>query len=184
MTKIRIAGSLVAAALVLGVAWAGETVKSGPQVGEKIPGPFQPLHCNGENAGEKVCLVCKNGPNPVAMIFAREVSEPLTTLIKKIDASTAEHKDAKMGSFVVFCTDSDELGKQLKELAEKENIKNTILSIDNSAGPKGYNVAKDADVTVVLYTNQMVKANYAFAKGELKEKDIDAILGDVSKILQ
>jgi hypothetical protein len=28
-----------------------------------------------------------------------------------------------------------------------------------------------------------VKANYAFKKGELKEKDIEAIVGDLSKIL-
>jgi hypothetical protein len=181
MTKIRIAGSLVAVALMLSVAVAGE--KSGPQAGEDIPGPFHPLNLTGAKAGEKNCLVCQNGGNPVAMIFAREVSEPLATLVKKIDAATGEHKDAKMGSFVVFLTDSEDLGKHVKEWAEKENVKNTILAVDNPAGPKGYNVAKDAEVTVVLYTNRAVKANYSFAKGELKEKDIDAILSDVSKIL-
>jgi hypothetical protein len=35
----------------------------------------------------------------------------------------------------------------------------------------------------VLYTDHTVKANYAFKKGELKDKDIDAITKDVSKIL-
>jgi hypothetical protein len=183
MTRIRFAGSLVAVALILGVALAGDNLKSGPQAGQEIPGPFHPLNLTGAKAGEKNCLVCQNGSNPVAMIFAREVSEPLATLVKKIDAATGEHKDAKMGSFVVFLTDSEDLNKHVKDWAEKENIKNTILAVDNPAGPRGYKVAKDADITVVLYTNRAVKANHTFAKGELKEKDIDAILSDVSKIL-
>ena len=169
-------------ALVGGVL-AAEAIKSGPQPGEELAGPFHPLNVTGPNAGEKQCLYCKNGTNPVAMIFAREVSEPLAVLVKKIDAATGEHKDAKMGSFVVFLTDSEDLNKHVTEWAAKENVKNTILAVDNPAGPKGYKVAKDADVTVVLYTNRAVKANYSFAKGELKEKDIDTILSDISKIL-
>ena len=51
-----------------------------------------------------------------------------------------------------------------------------MLSIDNPAGPKGYKVSRDADVTVVLYTQHTVKANYAFGKGELKDKDIEKIV--------
>ena len=46
-----------------------------------------------------------------------------------------------------------------------------------------YKVNKDADVTVVLYTQHMVKANHTFAKGELKDKDIDAVVADVVKIV-
>jgi hypothetical protein len=117
------------------------------------------------------------------MVFARETSEPLTKLIKKLDACTDKHNDCKMGSFVVFLNDSEELGKHLKEMAEKEGLKQTVLAIDNPAGPKGYNVDKNADVTVVLYTDRMVKANHSFRKGELKDKDIDLIVKDVSKIL-
>jgi len=59
----------------------------------------------------------------------------------------------------------------------------TILSTDNAAGQKAYNVDKDADITVVLYTAHEVKANYAFKKGQLKDKEMDKIVADVSKIL-
>ena len=118
------------------------------------------------------------------MIFAREISDGLTSLVKKIDAATADNSKCRMGSFVVFLSkDQDELEKQLKELAKKEKIDKTVLSIDNPAGPKGYNVAKEADVTVVLYTKKTVKANYAFKKGEMKDADIDKIVGDLVKIL-
>ncbi len=117
------------------------------------------------------------------MIFAREVSDPLTSLVKKIDAATAKHSDCHMGSFVVFLNDDEGLEKKLKELAKKDKIDHTVLTIGNPRGVNGYNIPKDADVTVVLYTNRTVKANYAFKKGELKSADIDKIVGDVSKIL-
>src|SRR5687768_11015912 len=103
------------------------------------------------------------------MIFAREVSDSLTSLVKKIDAATAQNSDKKMGSFVVFLSDDEKLGEQAKTLAEKEGIKKTVLSIDNVAGPKGYAIAKEADVTVVLYNKRKVESNHAFRKGELNE---------------
>ena len=189
MKKVAIAIASVFAIGVLGAVLflnslpAAEQVKSGPQVGEDVPGPFHPLNVTGEDAGKKACLYCKNGNNPVAMVFAREVSPSLTKLIKKIDTCTEKHSDCKMGSFVVFLSDEEKLADQLKDVAKKESIERTVLSIDNPAGPKGYNVIQDADVTVVLYTKHTVKANYAFKKGELKDKDIDKIMGDVSKIL-
>jgi hypothetical protein len=182
--KLRIAaGSFLGLALIVGVGLARETLVSGPQVGDEVPGPFQPLNVTGADAGQKVCLYCKNGTNPVAMIFARDLSEPVTALIKKIDAATEENKENHMGSFVVFLNDSEDLGGKLKEMADKENIKNTVLAIDNPAGPAAYKVAKDADVTVVLYNKHKVKANFAFAKGELKDKDIDRILAGVPNIV-
>src|SRR5437899_2105473 len=180
---------LIGAALLLTVAFVltgfavADPLKSGPQVGQEVPGPFHPLNVTGDKAGQKNCLYCQNGSNPVAMIFAREVSEPLTKLIKKVDAATAEHSDCQMGSFVVFLSDAEDLSAKLKDVAEKESIKTTVLSIDNPAGPGSYKVSKDADVTVVLYNQHKVKANYAFKKGELKDKDIDVVVADISKIL-
>jgi len=183
MRKHRIAVTCLTLALTAGMVFAAEGLKSGPQVGQKVPGPFRPLNINGEAAGQKFCLYCKNGTNPVAMVFAREVNEPVTKLIKKLDACTGKHTEASMGSFVVFLSDSEGLDKELKEVASKEQLKHTVLAIDNAAGPKAYNVAKDADVTVVLYTDHEVKANYSFKKGQLKDKEVEKIVADVAKIL-
>jgi hypothetical protein len=184
MFRLRIVtGALLALILVVGGGvWAAENLKSGPQVGSSVPGPFHPLHITWENAGQKVCLFCKNGANPVAMIFAREVSPTLTTLIKKIDAATADHQGEHMGSFVVFLKFNEQMARQVKQLADKEGIQNTVLSLDNPAGPQAYRVSKNAEVTVVLYTNRTVKANYAFRKGELNEKQVTQIVADLSKI--
>ena len=117
------------------------------------------------------------------MIFAREVSDNLTSLVKKLDEATASNSKCSMGSFVVFCSDEEGLDKKLKSIAEKEKLKKIVLSIDNPAGPKGYDVSEKADVTVVLYKERKVEANYSFGKGELNDKSIDTIIGEVKKIV-
>ncbi len=121
------------------------------------------------------------------MIFAREVSDSLTSLVKKIDAATAKNSAHNMGSFVVFMSDDEGLEKKLKNLADKENLKQTALTIDNPTGPSDYHIAKDADITVVLYRGSYskgaVKANRAFKKGELTGRDIDGIVEALAKIL-
>ena len=184
MKRVLIAAGLVlAVALVVTNFAAADPLKAGPQVGQEVPGPFHPLNVTGPKAGQKNCLYCQNGSNPVAMIFARDVSEPVTKLIKKVDEATAQHGDCQMGSFVVFLSDAEDLQAKLKDVAEKENIKTTVLSIDNPAGPGGYKVSKDADVTVVLYNQHKVKSNFAFKKGELKDKDIDLVVADITRML-
>ncbi len=180
----RILAVVCTLVLVAGLAVAAEALKSGPQVGEAVPGPFHPLNINGSAAGQKNCLFCSNGNNPVAMIFAREVSPALSTLIEKVDAATGKNSECKMGSFVVFLNDDQALEKDLKKLADQKALKHTVLSIDNAAGPQNYNVSKDADVTVVLYRERKVKANYAFKKGEMKKGDVEKVVADIAKITQ
>jgi len=58
MLKYMKAGALVLAALVVSGAVADEALKSGPQVGKNAtPNPFNPLHCNGPDVDQKLCLV-------------------------------------------------------------------------------------------------------------------------------
>ena len=177
---------MLAAAVVLGlggVAFAAD-LKSGPQAGQEVPGPFHPLNVTGEKAGEKFCLYCKNGDRPVAVVFARSVDDPnVQKLIKAIDDVTAKNAAAKMGSFVVVLSNEEKLEGKLKDLAAKNKLKDVVLSIESPEGPKDYGIAKDADVTVLLYTERVVKGNYAFEKGKLTEKDVAKIVGDVAKIL-
>jgi len=107
----------------------------------------------------------------------------LTSLVKRVDDATVTNKSARMGSYVVFCSDEEGLAARLKDLVKKEGLKKTVLTIDNRSGPSGWDIAKDADITVVLYTGRTVKANYVFKKGDLKPGDIDTIVADVAKIL-
>ncbi len=172
----------VVGAGVASFAMAAE-LKSGPQAGDKIPGPFHPLNVTGASAGKKNCLVCQHGSNPVAIVFARTADCPGTAkLIKKLDEATAANSKCEMGSFAVFLSDDDKLASKLEEMAKKSEIKNLTLSIDNPAGPSKYNVSEDADITVILYNEHKVAANYAFKKGEITDANIEAIIKDVAKI--
>jgi hypothetical protein len=162
---------------------AGDSVPSGPQVEEEVPGPFYPMTYNGSKAGQKDCQFCKNEDHPVVMVFARALTEPVTTLIRELDASTVAHADAEMGSCVIFLSDDKELPSRLKELAGKEKIQHTILAVYPPTGPPKYKINTNADVTVLLYTKTVVKANHAFGKGQMTDSDVDKILKDLSKIL-
>jgi hypothetical protein len=133
----RILAVAFLATLSAGLVLAAETIKSGPQVGEDLAGPFHPLNVTGSQAGKKNCLYCSNGSNPVAMIFARSASEELGKLCKKIDGCCEKNGDCKMGSFAVVCTDEEGAEAKLKKLDKDNDLKRIVLAIDNPAGPFG-----------------------------------------------
>ena len=49
-------GSALCGVMLAAGALAGD-LKSGPEVGKNIPGPFHPLNVTGAKAGEKFCQV-------------------------------------------------------------------------------------------------------------------------------
>ena len=178
----------VTAVALLGFVGADEAkmdLKSGPQVGEKVPGPFEPMNVTGDKAGEKACLFCKNGDNPVICIFARTCECPgLAKLVKAVEETTAKNTDAKLGSFIVVVGEEEKLDAKLKKWAEDNGLKSLIVSfMAPSKLPEKYNINNDADITVLLYVKKEVKANHAFKKGEITEENVKTITGEVSKIL-
>src|SRR5262249_12449460 len=175
----------LAVALALGATLsAAEPIASGPKGGEELPGPFHPLNVTGPDAGQKACLYFHSGAAPVAMVFAREATPAVAKLLKKLDEAAVKNKSAEMGGVAVFCNDDGGLKSKLEELAKKEGLKEVVLAIEGPAGPPEYKVAKDADVTVILYTKRVVKANHSFRKGELDDKTIEKVVADVSKIVK
>ncbi len=56
MRKHFALGATLALALLVGCAEAGDSVKSGPEVGQGCV-PFHPLNVTGQFAGQKQCLV-------------------------------------------------------------------------------------------------------------------------------
>ena len=113
----------------------------------------------------------------------------MTSLVKKIDQrmdAAAGKTPRSLGAYVIFVSNADGLDRRLREMAEKEPLKRVSLSI--GAPPKNYEVADEADVTVVVYnpgrrSQQSVTANFALRKGELDEAKIDAIAKALSDVL-
>jgi hypothetical protein len=181
MKKHLLAGLTLA--VFAGAAFAADAIKSGPQVGQEVPGVFEPLNINnGEKSGQKNCLYCQFGQKASVMVFAREINPQVKALIKKLDACTTKNKE--MCTCVIFCSDDKGLEKQLGTIAKDEKLEGCILAIDNPAGPEKYNIAKDADVTVLVYKDRKVAANFAFKKGDMKDKDVEAITAEAAKLVK
>ena len=57
MNRRLFVGAFALTAMAMAMAVAGEGLKSGPQTGTSIPGPFHPTNLTGAQAGKKHCLV-------------------------------------------------------------------------------------------------------------------------------
>jgi hypothetical protein len=197
---LRIVGVLLLAGA--GVLQAGEGLKSGPPVGGYLPGTFQPFNLNGKIGKDRFhCLVCEYGLKPTVMVFARERPDPkdaaLADLLQKLDAAVERYKDAYLSAFVVFLSPDartsvtdpkpEDPAKLVEEAAawdallarlrpKAEKLKNVVVAVYPARGPGGYNLAKEADVTVVLYRGHKVLANFAFAEGKLSEAGVGEVM--------
>jgi hypothetical protein len=174
--------SFIVALLSSGIALAG-SVTSGPQAGEKVPGPFKVLNITGPEAGQTSCQYCNHGTRPVTAIFIKSITPEIAQLLKIIDTVTAKNQKTGLGSFVVVCNDADGLDQQLQAIAGQLGLEKTILTLYKGGGPEKYHLSPEADVTVLLYNHLTVKANYALKNAELTEAAAKAILADLAKML-
>jgi hypothetical protein len=102
----------------------------------------------------------------------------LTSLVKAVDSAIAENK--KLKCFVVYLTSDAKAGAaELEKLASSAGIKNVPLTVfDDVKGPEGYDIAKEADVTIMMWSGTKVKANHAFAKGAFTEALAAKVAGE------
>jgi hypothetical protein len=115
--------------------------------------------------------------------MARQTAGPLTSLVKSLDAESIKHKALK--SFVVVLTDNAEkTAATLKAMAADTKIENVPLTlVAEPGGPPDYEIARDADVTVMMWTQHTVKVNRAYRKGGLTEAEVARIIAELPKIL-
>ncbi len=175
---------LFAALATAGLAFAGE-VKSGVAIGEKTAA-FNVKDVTGPAKGTSLCYRCKYGNRPVACVFTREITPEVGALVKEIDQAVGQNADKKMAAFVVLLTDdADAASKQLTKLAEEQKIKNVPLTVfDGAAGPEKYKIAKDAAVTVMMWTKGRIQVNEAYAAGKLSTDEAKKVAGQTDKILK
>ena len=154
------------------------------KVGDGVA-PFNVVDVTGPRAGEKLCYRCAYSSRPVVSIFAKQMNDKVASLTKKIDEQVGQHKDEKMAAFVVILTEDPEgQAAGLKAVAAKQELKNTPLTtFDGIAGPEDYKIAKDADVTVMMWVDSKVKVNESLKASELNDEKIAALVKSTSKIL-
>jgi len=171
-------------------------------VGTFLPGSFQPFNLSGKTGKNRYhCLVCEFGLKPTVVVFAREQPEAkdpaLADLLQKLDEAVARHQESYLNAFAVFLSPDartsvtdpkeEDPGKLVDEAAAWEallarvrpradKLKNVVVAVYPAEGPPGYNLAKDAAVTVVLYRRHKVVANYAFPEGKLNDEGVAQVM--------
>jgi hypothetical protein len=167
-----------------GIAMADE-VKSGPAIGDTTTA-FNVKDITGPNAGTSLCYRCQYGARPVACVFTREITPEVANLIANLDKQVGENKAKDMAGFVVLLTDDADAGaKKLTKLKEEKGIKNVPLTVfDGNAGPEKYQIAKDAAVTVLMWTKGHFTVSHGFATPKLSDDQVKTVASDTSKILK
>jgi hypothetical protein len=127
------------------------------------------------------------------MVIARNTSDSLSNLLRRMDAALGQHRDCDSGSFVVFYPEKEAPGliKELQAWAKREKLEKVDLGIyrDPGEGLERWRIGKfkihdEADVTVVLYDGDgVVRSCHGFRKGEMDDKHIDMVADDLVKIL-
>jgi hypothetical protein len=123
------------------------------------------------------------------LIFVREPSDRLTSLVKSIDQqlATVAGKSARpLGVYILFDGKPEYLEAQLIAMAEIEGLHHVSLCIGKA--PDDYEIARDADMTVVVYQpnrrrEQKVTGNFALRTGELTDDKAVDILRAFTAVL-
>ena len=166
------------AALVLQAGEKEKSCKSGRQAGEQVSA-FEVHDVTGPNKDKTVCYVCQNGAKPVTIIFAREVTKELASLVKAVDGVQKTSKGS--AAFVVLLDKDEKAGaEKLKKLAVETgaSIPLTVNKLGEKS-PEGYDLNAEVKKTILVYKDKKVVSN--FALNSLSEKDIQAIADAAKK---
>jgi len=183
---IRRYGGSVALVLSLScLTLAKEPIASGPKEGSR-PGPYIFWISTGANRGQETCFICETANKPAVVIFARSASDELGKLAGKLDRALAEHKAADLRGWITFIgKDHDTFDRVLVDWSKKHGLKSLpIGSFEEKDGPPTYRVAREADVTVVLFVNRKVQATFGFRSTELTGEAVSRLLKAVPGLLQ
>ena len=185
----RLVACAVAAVMMLGTTVvSAEEVKSGLQSGasvgafnvEKLAG----ADTDGVSIGQNLCYRCKNGGRPQVMVFTRSTDAKVVNLIDQLDTAISKNSKKQLRAFVNYLGDDKRSAtKGAKELAGKSKAKNVpfVLPNEYENGPDNYGLNADVEVTIILAKGLKVQASHAFKVG--KDVNVDAVVKDLSKIL-
>lgn len=158
---------------------------SGLKVGQK-PGPYSFVVATGPERGQSTCYVCETADRPAVVVFARNPSELLGKLVARFDTAVADNRKADLRGWVTFLSDDQpSLDPQLVAWGKKHAIRQMPIGVfESEEGPLSYRLAREADVTVLLFVKKKVVANFAFRSGELNDEQIARVEKALSRMLQ
>ncbi|MBL8793947.1 MAG: hypothetical protein JNM56_08580 [Planctomycetia bacterium] len=177
--------ALAASWFLVSAVCAVDPCVSGVQPGLR-PGPYSFVLSTGTNRGQSQCFICETADKPAVVVFARTLSEPLGKLVGKLDKATTDHKAAELRGWITFLAeDQAKVDADVVRWTQQHALKAIPAGVfEDVVGPPSYKLAKDADVTVMLFVKRKVAANFAFRAGELNDDAIAEVLKALPKIVE
>jgi hypothetical protein len=164
-------------------AFAAEPCVSGVPLGKR-PGPYSFLVATGAQKGQQTCFICEQDEKPTAVVFARQLSDPLGKLLTKLDAELPVRKESGFKAWMTLLNDTADLEK-LSDWSKKQGLKGLpVGGFEDADGPPAYLLSQDADVTVLLFVKKKVVANFAYRSGELTDDTIGEVMKAVPKLFE
>jgi hypothetical protein len=128
--------------------------------------------------------VCHYGHNPTILVFARTVGPELEDLVKRLDSPAGRLEGFRLGVCVILLTEDEPAAvKKLRALKDRTKVQRVSLACFASARPRGYDIARETEWTVLHYTKYKVTANRAVKKGDLGKKVVDRVIADIDRIV-
>ena len=157
---------------------------SGLATGQR-PGPYSSIMSVGPDRGESHCYICDAADGPAVVVFARSLGNPLGKLVAGLDRAVADNKAADLRAWVTFLNeDQSTLDPKVVDWGKTYAVRYVPLGVfENLDGPPSYRLSRDADVTVLLFVNRKVVANFAFREGELTEARVADVLKALPEIV-
>jgi hypothetical protein len=153
----------------------------------KRPGPYSFVISTGPDRGrDPQCYICKTADLPAVIVFARKPSDPLGKLVGQLDKALVEHKATDLRAWVTFLSnDQAKLDPELVRWSQKHGLKSIpVGTFESESGPVQYQLAANADVTVLLFVKRKVVANFAFRAGELNDEASAEVMKALPKIIE
>lgn len=154
---------------------ASDPCVSGVPVGKR-PGPYSFLVATGPERGKQHCFICEQETKPAAVVFARTLTPALGKLLSGLEADVPTRKDTGYKVWMTQVVDKADLDG-LAKWSQKQGLKSVpVGAFEDADGPPAYKLNRDADVTVLLFVNEKVVANFAFRPDELNDQAIKEVI--------
>jgi len=150
------------------------------------PGPYSFVLSTGTNRGQAQCFICETGEKPAVVIFARTLNDQVGKLTAQLDKAVAANKAADVRGWITFLhADQAAFDKGLVEWTQKHGLKVLPAGVfEDLTGPPSYKLAREADVTVLLFVKRKVVANFAYRASELTDEATAEVMKAFPRIVE
>lgn len=182
MSASRAALPLFLAGLVASAGLAEETVYSGPQPGEALPG-FEALAVNGPHSGRVHDFVSEYGDAPILLVFAHYIDRNVYGVLWPCDRYGAERSVAGLRTLFVFLAPDRVSGERRMQQVKKSLTLEVpaAVSIDGVEGPGAYGLNRQVGITAIIAKDQRVVANITLVQPGLV--DAPRIIAETAKLV-